>query len=84
MDGLAELIQLAGQRTWDKELVLWVGTEAQLAPALAGVHVEELDLLDLFDGPPARIDDNEVGRFLSRSLKKRLQPFHVAPASERS
>src|SRR5208283_991395 len=73
MQGLPELVQLAGQRTWDKELILWVGSEANLASALSGLHVDNLDLLDLFDGPPEQIDDDEIRQHISRSLKKRLQ-----------
>ena len=44
-----ELAELVRQRTWDKELVLWFGPESKLLPFLATVHVEVLDLLDLFD-----------------------------------
>jgi hypothetical protein len=73
MHGLAEFVGLVGQRTWDKELVLWVGSEAKLLPVLSGVHVDRLDLLDLFDGPPEQIDDDEVRQYLSRSLKKWLR-----------
>ena len=62
-----------GQRTWDKELVLWVGSEAKLLPVLTGVHVDRLDLLDLFDGPPEQVDDDEIRQHLSRSLRKWLR-----------
>lgn len=51
-DELAELIR---QRTWDKELLLWFGPEIKLLPLLASVHVDVLDLLDLFE--PASIPD---------------------------
>ena len=73
MHSLDEFVQIAGQRTWDKELLLWVGPEANLLPALTGVHADTLDLLDLFDGPPEQIDDDDVRQHISRSLKKRLQ-----------
>ena len=48
MQAIDELAQLVQQRTWDKELVVWSGPEAKLLPALPGLHVEMLDLLDLF------------------------------------
>ena len=73
MHGLDELVQLAAQRTWDKELILWVGSEAKLLSAFTGVHSDTLDLLDLFDGPPQPIDDDAVRQHLSRSLKKYLR-----------
>ena len=73
MDGLEDLAQLSTQRTWDKELVLWVGPEAKLQSALTGVHSDTLDLLDLFDGPPDPTDDGGVRQHLSRSLKRWLQ-----------
>ncbi len=59
MQALDELTPLLKQRTWDKELVLWSGPEQQLAPALNGLHVETIDLLDLFD-PVQPAMDNEV------------------------
>jgi hypothetical protein len=49
MQAIDELAQIARQRTWDKELLLWSGPEAKLLPALKGLQIETLDLLDLFD-----------------------------------
>ncbi len=49
MRSSADLAALVRQRTWDKELVLWVGSESALRKAVAPVPVETLDLLDLFD-----------------------------------
>ena len=62
MQANEELAQLVQQRTWDKELLLWSGPEAKLLPALTGVQVETLDLLDLFDsGQPTWSGLSETG-----------------------
>lgn len=68
-----ELANLLLQRTWDKELLLWFGPEAKLLPILAGVQVETLDLLDLFEPDTISLDDDEVRHHLSQSLRKRLK-----------
>lgn len=69
-DELAELIR---QRTWDKELLLWFGPETKLLPFLASIHVEVLDLLDLFEPASIPVDDDEVRQHLSQSLRRRLR-----------
>ena len=68
-----ELATLVRQRTWDKELLLWFGTEAKLLPFLATVHVEVLDLLDLFEPDSISVDDDEVRHHLSLSLRQHLK-----------
>ena len=52
-----ELSQLVSQRTWDKELNLWVGPERQLRAQLEGVRLETVDLLDLIVGDVTVDDD---------------------------
>ena len=79
MQGIEELAELARQRTWDKELLLWSGPEAKLLPALTGLQVETLDLLDLFDPAQLPIDDDEIRQHLSRTLRRRLQSVDRAP-----
>lgn len=69
-DALAEVIR---QRTWDKELVLWVGSESKLPPLLASLHVETLDLLDLFEPDGLSVDDGDIRRYLSKALRQRLR-----------
>ena len=73
MQAIDELTQIARQRTWDKELLLWSGPEAKLLPALKGLQIETLDLLDLFDPAHLPIDDDDVRHHLSRSLRRQLQ-----------
>ncbi len=82
MHSLPELVQLAGHRTWDKELVLYVGAESNVLSALHGIHVDVLDLLDLFDGPPELVDD-DIRQHLSRALKKHLQSLPRLPGKRR-
>ncbi len=73
MQTIEELGQLLEQRTWDKELVVWFGPESKLVPALTGVQVETLDLLDLFTTWPG-LSETGVGVSESRP--------HVCPASQ--
>jgi len=68
-----ELTKLLRQRTWDRELILWFGAESKLVPFLASVQVEIFDLLDTFDPTSLPVDDDEVRRHLSQSLRKCLQ-----------
>jgi hypothetical protein len=68
-----ELTNLLRQRTWDRELILWFGAESKLIPILTSVQVEILDLLDTFDPTSLPVDDDEVRRHLSQSLRKCLQ-----------
>jgi hypothetical protein len=75
-DELANIVQ---QRTWDKELLLWLGPEAKLLPLLSGIQVEFLDLLDLFEPDTISVDDDDVRRHLSQSLRKRLKLIPRVP-----
>ncbi len=68
-----ELDELVRQRTWDKELLLWFGPEAKLLPFLTSIHVDVVDLLDLFDPDRIPVDDDEVRQHLSQSLRQRLK-----------
>jgi len=64
-----ELSQLVAQRTWDKELNLWVGPECQLRAALEEGKLETLDLLDLMaDDVPA--DDDDARLYLARAIRQ--------------
>ena len=74
-----ELAKLIRQRTWDKELLLWFGSEIKLLPFLGSIHVEVLDLLDLFEGASLPVDDDDVRQRLSQSLRQRLRSFPRAP-----
>src|ERR1039458_1337047 len=75
----AELKSLVEQRTWEKEVVLWVGTEAALAKLLGSVQHVALDLLDLFDEDKLPMDDEETRQFLVSALSTRLKAIPTGP-----
>jgi hypothetical protein len=77
----ADLARLAQQRTWDKDLVLWVGSENRLREVLGAVPVVDLDLLDLFDPDKLPMDDDETRAELRRQLRKRLQTLTTGPGN---
>ena len=68
-----ELAEIVRQRAWDKELILWFGPESTLRPFLASIHVETLDLLDLIESASISVDDDELRRQLTQSLRQRLK-----------
>jgi hypothetical protein len=72
MPETAELSQLVSQRTWDKELNLWVGPERLLRAQLEGVRLETLDLLDLIVGDD-RADDDDVRPQLAQAIRQHLK-----------
>ena len=72
MPKIAELSQLLSQRTWDKELNLWVGTERQLRERLEGMRLETLDLLDLIVGDVSP-DDDDVRLQLARAIRQHVK-----------
>jgi hypothetical protein len=75
----ADLAALTRQRTWDKDVVLWVGAEHALLHILAQIPYVVLDLLDLFDEERLPMDDAETQVQLQRGLRHHLQSFHVGP-----
>ena len=74
----AELKSLVEQRTWEKEVVLWVGTETALAKLLGPVHHATLDLLDLFDEDKLPMDDEETRQCMVAVLSTDFRPFLLA------
>lgn len=70
---------LAGSRTWDKEVVLWVGSEKNLCQALDASKFITLDLLDLFDPDNLPSDDEATGQHLRDQLKSHLRAIHRGP-----
>lgn len=79
MKTAAELTALVGQRTWDKELVLWFGAEGALRQALGTVSVERLDLLDLFEEAALPDDDEATRERLVLGLRERLRSIRSGP-----
>lgn len=74
-----ELAALVRQRTWDKDVVLWVGSKSALMETLGTTHVELLDLLDLFDEDRLPMDEEETRAQLLQSLREKLKSFQVGP-----
>jgi hypothetical protein len=77
----SDLALLVQQKTWDKDVVLWVGSEARLREALGNAQVTVLDLLDLFDPDRLPMDDEETRAELQRKLRARLQSLPTGPAN---
>jgi hypothetical protein len=67
------------QRFWDKEIILWVGSEIDLLEAINGGHIEALDLLDLFNPSSLPIDDDDTRDVLTRMLRAKLQSIPKGP-----
>lgn len=79
MKTAADLAALVRQRTWDKDLVLWIGSEKALRDALSEVPHNVLDLLDLFDEDRLPMDDEETRAQLIGALRKKLRSMNAAP-----
>jgi hypothetical protein len=77
----ADLVALTRQRTWDKDVVLWSGSEKALMEALGEVPHTVLDLLDLFDEDHLPMDEEETRAQLIGNLRKRLRSMDTAPES---
>lgn len=75
-----ELSSALNRRTWDKELILWFGSESKLLPLLADVETHTLDLLDLFSPASIPVEDDEVRLHLSRTLRQYLRSIPRAAA----
>jgi hypothetical protein len=75
----AELTKLVRQRTWDKDVVLWIGTETDLLGVLSHVKYLILDLLDLFDETHLPVDDAETRSRLTSELRAKLKAIPTGP-----
>ena len=81
MNQVSELKDLLGRRTWDKEVVLWLGSEPTLKELLAQWNATELDLLDLFDPNDLPSDDDVTRKVLTRAIRSRLQDLRASAGS---
>jgi hypothetical protein len=77
MKTAADLAALTRQKTWDKDVVLWVGAEHALMPILGQTPHVVLDLLDLFEEECLPMDEEETRAQLLRSLRHKLQSLQV-------
>ena len=81
MNAATDLQRLVRQGSWEKDVVVWVGSEHALTDLLSGVRVERLDLLDLFDEDRLPADDDEARKQLTDRLRSRLRAYSPGPAS---
>ncbi len=75
MKAVSDFKTLASQRTWDKDVAVWVGPESSVTAALAGgsnAAVVPLDLLDLFDEGALPDSEDDVVTFLRKALREKL------------
>ena len=77
MKTAADLAALTRQKTWDKDVVLWVGSENALLHTLSQTPYAVLDLLDLFDEECLPLDNEETQAHLRRDLRRQLQSLQV-------
>lgn len=81
MKTVSELGSLLRQRTWDKDVVLWIGPETTLVEKLSHVNHIVLDLLDLFDENKLPNDDEETRDYMVSALREKLRAIPTGPAS---
>src|SRR2546428_593621 len=79
MKTVADLVALTRQRAWDKDLVLWIGSEKALMEAIGEIPHIVLDLLDLFDEDRLPMDDEETRAQLIGGLRRTLRAMDTSP-----
>jgi len=77
--GEADLKALVKQRTWDKEVLVWLGTEKSLIGALGSAKHVVLDLLDLFQPDSLPPDDDTTKDAIHGQLCQRLRAIPKGP-----
>jgi hypothetical protein len=81
VNSVAELEDLLRQKTWDKEIILWLDSETQLKTLLSNHKFRELDLLDLFNLNSLPTDDDDTRTRLVQALRALLQDFNATGRS---
>jgi broad specificity phosphatase PhoE len=81
LKGITDLQTLLKQRTWDKDVLLWLGSERSLLDVLGSTSRVILDLLDLFDLDNLPVDDDETRRDLTERLRDRLKSIPKGPTN---
>jgi hypothetical protein len=79
LKGIGELQALLKQRTWDKDVILWLGSEKSLLCAIASTKHVILDLLDLFDLDDLPVDDDATKHALREHLREQLKTIPKGP-----
>jgi len=87
MKSLADLRKLIAQKTWDKDVVLWVGPLPPLRALLASlgqpVTPSEIDLLDLLSEQSIPDSDEDIGLAIKARLRSDLQTLRSSGTSRR-
>ena len=81
MRSAAQLQAVVSQRTWDKDVLLWIGSEKSLADNLGLTQYRLLDLLDLFDVDSLPGDDEETREQLLDRLRDYLKALPKGPTT---
>jgi len=79
----SDFTRFASQRTWDKDVAVWLGPESALRaalPSVSTVAADTLDLLDLFDETALPDSEDDVVQCLRRALREKLLSF--APVAD--
>jgi hypothetical protein len=79
MKSASHLLALIGSCTWDKELVMWIGSEKTLQQALGSAKTLTIDLLDLFDLDNLPSDDASTRDQLRDRLRDKLRAIQHGP-----
>ena len=79
MKGQADLKALVKQRTWDKEVLIWLGTEKSLIAALSSAKHVVLDLLDLFKPDKLPPEEEATKDAIHDQLRARLRAIPKGP-----
>ena len=77
MKTAADFAALTRQKTWDKDVVLWVGSEHAFLHTLGQISYTVFDLLDLFDEDCLPMDHEETRAHLRHGLRLKLQSLQV-------
>jgi hypothetical protein len=79
MKNATQLKALVASKTWDKELLLWNGSEKELLKTLGTAKYQVLDLLDLFDLENLPSDAESTREQLRDRLSVRLKTIPHGP-----
>ncbi len=82
-----DLRKLLAQKTWDKDVALWVGPLQPVRDAVAGaghpITLSELDLLDLLSEQSLPDSEEDIGSALKTALRSDLQKRRSASPDRR-